>query len=243
MSSPALRLLGVIPARGGSKGFPRKNLAEFAGLPLIGHSIRCAERSGLLTRTIVSTDDPEIAEVAAALGGDVPFVRPADLADDAAPILPVLRHALQATPGSWDGVVLLQPTSPLRLPEDIDATCAALAARPDVDGAVTASPPDFNPVWQLVVEDGGLMRHLIDEGRGFTRRQDAPEALVLNGLVYAWRASFVAEAGTSWFAGRTALVRTGALRAVDIDNDTDLAVCRALLEAGLVELPWLSVRA
>src|SRR5882724_10492389 len=116
-------LLGLIPARGGSKSIPRKNIEPLAGKPLLAYTAAAARGAQLLTHTILSTDDAEIAAIGRDLGLDVPFMRPSDLADDAAPMLPVMRHVLDWFAGNgrhFDAVVLLQPTSPLRQSRHID---------------------------------------------------------------------------------------------------------------------------
>src|SRR5258705_11451169 len=145
-----MNVLGVIPARGGSKGLPDKNLALLCGRPLLAYTADAAKASTKLTRTIVSTDDERIAQCAKSLGLDVPFMRPASLAGDAAPMLPVLQHAvsaLQSDGFTADIVVLLQPTSPLRRGEHIDAAVDWLQrVRGDSVVSVVEVPHHFNPV-------------------------------------------------------------------------------------------------
>ena len=132
MSSP--RVLAVVPARGGSKGLPGKNLRPLAGLPLVAHSLRAAAAMRTVTRCIVSTDDPQVARVAREHGGDVPWLRPAELATDTTPMAPVLRHALAAVEEEegrpYDALVLLDPTSPARVPAEVDAAVEQLLALP-----------------------------------------------------------------------------------------------------------------
>ena len=127
-----MTVLGVIPARGGSKGIPDKNLALVGGRPLLAYTADAVKGSARLTRTIVSTDDARIADSARSLGLDVPFLRPSSLAADDTPMLPVLQHAVDTLKSDGfraDIVVLLQPTSPLRRGEHIDAAVALAAAR------------------------------------------------------------------------------------------------------------------
>src|SRR5436190_9337115 len=141
--------LAVIPARGGSKGLPGKNVRPLAGLPLIEHSLRLARLCPELGRTIVSTDSDGIAEVARAAGGEVPFRRPDDLARDDTPMLPVLRHALEELDpagAEYEFVLLLDPTSPGRLPEEVSRAHDMLVERTDADGVVAVSEPGFNPI-------------------------------------------------------------------------------------------------
>ena len=144
-------MLAVIPARGGSKGLPGKNTRRLFGLPLIVHSIRAAELTPAITRCVVSTDSEEIAAVARSFGGEAPFLRPAELAGDDAPMAPVVRHALEwceADEGvPYDAVLLLDPTSPARVPEQLAEATRRLAAHPELDGVISVSEPTFNPVW------------------------------------------------------------------------------------------------
>src|SRR5262249_24850855 len=153
--------LAVIPARGGSKGLPRKNIRPLAGLPLLVHSIRCASMVPRLASTVVSTDSEEIATVAKAAGARVPFIRPAALAQDDTPTMPVLKHALlhiEETDGrEFRSVLLLESTSPGRLPEDIAVAFSLLADDPQADGVVACSAPSFNPFYVGVVERAGYL--------------------------------------------------------------------------------------
>ena len=143
------KVLGVIPARGGSKGIPDKNLALVGGRPLLAYTADAVKESKLLTRTIVSTDDARIADCARSMGLEVPFMRPSSLAGDEAPMLPVLQHAvetLEADGFHADIIVLLQPTSPLRRGEHIDAAVKWLErAGGDSVVSVVEVPHQFNP--------------------------------------------------------------------------------------------------
>ena len=235
-------LLAVIPARGGSKGIPGKNLRPLAGLPLIGHSIRLAALCSEITRTIVSTDSEEIAEVARALGAEVPFLRPAAIARDDTAMLPVLQHALaELDPRGeqYEYLLLLDPTSPGRLPEDVAGALAKLRSDSEVDGIVGVSEPPFNPIWHSVVERDGRMAMLIEDGVRYGRRQDVPRVFRINASLYIWRASFLRDERETWLRGRHLIWEIPDLRAMHIDAPDDLAHAEALLAAGLVRLPWL----
>jgi CMP-N,N'-diacetyllegionaminic acid synthase len=178
-----MNVLGVIPARGGSKGLPNKNLALLGGRPLLAYTADAAKASRKLTRTIVSTDDERISACARSLGLDVPFMRPASLAADDAPMLPVLQHAVSSMETSGfkaDIVVLLQPTSPLRLGEHIDAAVDWLQrVRGDSVVSVVEVPHQFNPT-SVMRLDEGLLRPFLD-GPTATRRQDKPRLYARNG--------------------------------------------------------------
>ena len=230
--------LALIPARGGSKGLPGKNLAPLGGLPLIVHSLRLAALCPEIGRTLVSTDDAEIARVARAHGGEV-LDRPEELAQDETPMWPVVRHALAAA-GDFDLVLLLDPTSPARLPGDVARAHELLARATDSDGCVGVSQPHFNPIWHCVVERDGYMAPLFDAGSTYTRRQDVPAVYRINASLYLWRSEFVRGEEATWQEGRHVLLEIPELRAVHIDEPDDLRVAQALLDAGLIELPWLS---
>ena len=178
-----MRVLGVIPARGGSKGVPGKNLRDVAGKPLIAYTIDAARASRRLTRVVLSTDDPAIAEAGRAFGVEVPFMRPAALASDDSPMLPVLQHAARemAVRGcTADAVVLLQPTSPLRRGEHIDAAIDMLASSgADSVVSVVQVPHQFNPA-SLMRLDGDRLRPLAD-GPLVLQRQHKPPVYARNG--------------------------------------------------------------
>src|SRR5258708_262302 len=146
-----MRVLGVIPARGGSKGIPRKNIQLLCGIPLLQYAAESALAARLLSRVILTTDDEEIAEVGRRCGLEVPFLRPLELAEDRTPMLPVVQHAvrsLEQAGDHFDAICLLQPTNPLRQPEDIDSCIELLEAR-SADAAVTVLqvPVKYNPHW------------------------------------------------------------------------------------------------
>jgi CMP-N,N'-diacetyllegionaminic acid synthase len=240
VSSP--RVLAVIPARGGSKGLPGKNIRPFLGLPLIAHSIALAKLCPEVTRCIVSTDSEEIAAVARAHGGEAPFLRPGELAQSDTPMWPVLKHALievEKLEGKrYDYLMLLDPTSPTRLPGDVRAALALLA-RADADGVVSVSQPEFNPLWHTVVEKEGLMADWLPGGAAISRRQDAPTIYRINGLLYLWRADFVRRAEAWRGVGRHLLLVVPDERAVSIDDQAQFERAEVLARAGLLEMPWL----
>ena len=156
-----MRTLGLIPARGGSKGIARKNLACLAGRPLIAHTIESAKRAASLDRVIVSTNDEEIAAVARNFGAEVPFMRPAELAEDATPDLPVFVHALewlQQHEGYAPGFIAhLRPTSPLRTAQHIDEAVSLLRDHPDADSVRSVTEPSESPFKMWQIEEGRLL--------------------------------------------------------------------------------------
>lgn len=158
-------VLALIPARGGSKRVPKKNIKELAGKPLIGYSIEEAQKSKYIDRLIVSTDDQEIADTARHLGCEVPFLRPAELAQDSTTDYPVFLHALDwlKENDAWepDIIVQLRPTSPLRTVADIDAAIELLSAHPEADSVRTVALPEQNPYKMYRIEDDGFLTPLL----------------------------------------------------------------------------------
>ncbi len=243
------RVLAVIPARGGSKGLPGKNIRPMWGLPLIAHSIRAAAMTPEVTRCVVTTDSAEIAEVVRAHGGEAPFLRPAELAADDTPMAPVVRHALEWVEsdegGSYDAVLLLDPTSPSRVPSQLAEAVRRLATTPALDGVISVSEPTFNPVWVGVRPDGsrdGALSRYFEAGTGVTRRQDVGRFLRINGNFYLWRADFVRRLESSWFdEGTHEGLEIPEAQAFSIDDDYEFRLIEALVTAGLVQLPWIEV--
>jgi N-acylneuraminate cytidylyltransferase len=242
--SSGTRLLAVIPARGGSRGLPGKNIRPFAGLPLIGHTIRFAKMCPEITRSIISTDDPEIARVAREFGAEVPFIRPSELSRDETPLWEVVRHALaaieQQEASQYDLLLLLDPTSPAREPTDVRLARRRLEEHPEADGIVGVSQPDFNPIWACVVGREGWMAPLIDAGTPFDRRQDVPNVYRINGSLYLWRTAFVRAQRAAWQAdGKHLMHEIPERRAMSIDTLDEFERAEMLVRGGLVHLPWL----
>ena len=240
----ASEVLAIIPARGGSKGLPGKNIRTFAGLPLIAHSILFARMCPELGRIVVSTDSEEIAAVAGEYNARPPFIRPSELARDDTPMMPVLQHAL-AKVEDIEGtifryVVLLDPTSPGREPADVTEALARLKDSPSADGVLSVSRPDFNPLWNCVTEQDGWMTDAFPAARSFARRQDAPVVYRINGALYIWRADFIRRTTASWRdAGKHLMYEIPESRAMSIDTLDEFRRCEALVQAGLIRFPWL----
>ncbi len=180
------KTLCIIPARGGSKGIPRKNIRLLAGKPLIAYTIETAKKCRSITKVVVTTDDSEIAEIASRYGAEVPFLRPKNLAEDNTPILPVLRHAiafLEQRGERYDAIVLLEPTSPLRTVEDIEQAILKLAEG-NTDTVVTVSPfeIDFS---DIMIPETEYIEPFIEQKEVSFRRQHTKDLIQLNGLVYA----------------------------------------------------------
>jgi N-acylneuraminate cytidylyltransferase len=238
-------LLAIIPARGGSKGLPGKNIRPIAGLPLIAHSIRCAALSPEVARCVVSTDNEEIAQVARLHGGFVPFLRPPELAGDDTPMIPVLQHALREMEHRdgqrYESVLLLDPTSPGRLPSDITEALAILDQDSKCVGVIGVSEPHFNPRWTCVEKRGGYAALAFADSGGYTRRQDVPPVYRVNATLYLWRRDYLLSAEPSWLAKNPPcrMLVVPESRAIHIDSEEDFRMAEIFIREGLVQLPWL----
>jgi CMP-N-acetylneuraminic acid synthetase len=191
-------VLGLVPARGGSKGVPGKNVRLLAGRTLLEYTARAARESGVIDRIVLSTDSVEIAEAGTRARIEVPFMRPASLAADDTPMVPVITHAvgeLERQGWSPDIIVLLQPTSPLRRPEHIRDAVTSLR-QSDADSVVTVVevPRHLSPDYVMRIDEGRL-KSFLSEGARITRRQDARPAYSRDGTVYAFRRSTLERFG------------------------------------------------
>lgn len=219
-------VLAIIPARGGSKGVPRKNIRHLAGKPLIAWSIEEAKKSKYIDRLVVTTEDEEIAEVAKSWGAEVPFLRPSELAHDDTPGIDPVLHTIEMIP-DFDYVILLQPTSPLRIAEDIDS-CFELCIEKKVNASVSITLTDKSPYWMYNLVDGNNLQPVIIPEKPILRRQDAPDAYVLNGAVYvakiAWlkkTKSFLHEETIGYVMPRE--------RSIDVDTMMDFLYLETFL--------------
>jgi CMP-N-acetylneuraminic acid synthetase len=216
----------LIPARGGSKGIPRKNIKPIAGKPLIAWTIEAALRSPLLDAVVVSTEDEEIAEVARRAGAQVPFMRPAALAEDDTPGIDPVLHALEQLP-QFDAVLLLQPTSPLRTTEDIDA-CLQLAAQRGAPSVVSVTEPDAHPYWTYSIGSDHRMTRLIDSAP-VSRRQDLPQVAALNGALYFAKSDWLRH-NRGLIGPETLAYMMSRERSVDLDTPLDWKFAELLLK-------------
>jgi CMP-N-acetylneuraminic acid synthetase len=227
------KILALIPARGGSKGVPRKNIRPVAGKPLIAYTIETALAAGdLLHRVIVSTDDEEIAAVARAHGAEAPFLRPADLAGDKIPMIPVIQHAVQFVEAQdgvrLDWVLLLQPTAPFRTVEDIRGA-VELAQAGGCDSVISVVQVfAHHPILMKRIENDRLVPFCIEEKEG-TRRQDyQPPAYMRNGAIYLSRRDVLMD-GSIWGQSIRPYVMPEE-RSVNVDSELDLRLVELLLE-------------
>ena len=220
------RVLAIIPARGGSKGVPRKNIRVVAGKSLIAWTVEAARGSRYIDRLIVSTDDPEIAQVAIECSCEVPFMRPPELALDDTPGVAPVHHALQTLPESYDIVVLLQPTSPLREAVDIDG-CLELMMRENAKACVSVVMPDKSPYWMYGLGGGQRLEPLLENR--FIRRQEIPPVYALNGAVYVADSRWMLTSD-SFVCGDTVAYIMPKERSLDIDDEVDFSICSLFLQ-------------
>ncbi len=227
-----MHVLGVIPARSGSKGIPNKNCAPLLGKPLLSYTCEQARASRTLTRIILSTDDKEIAACGQNCGVEIPFMRPKQFAQDDTPMLDVLRNVLETLEKKEsyrpDIIVVLQPTSPLRRTDDIDAAVEKLVQNhSDSVVSVTAVPHQFSPGSILQLEDGCLVPYLNEPQ--VLRRQDKPVLYARNGpAVLAVRRDVIMERNSLYGTVCHPLMMP-AERSVDIDDPDDIWRAEKLL--------------
>jgi len=221
------RVLAVVLARGGSKGLPGKNIRPLCGRPVIAWSILAAQGSRLVDRTIVSTDDPEIAEAAKAVGGDVPYLRPAAFATDQSTVHEAIIDVIDRIDAGYDYVVALQATSPLRTSEDIDGAVEACHAS-GAPSCVSVVPAGKSIYWSFNIDDAGHLAPVLDSEWQTRRRQELPPVYLPNGAVYVAR--------VDWYRRNPTFVDPATVpyvmpqeRSFEIDTALDMHVIQALL--------------
>ena len=237
-----LEVLAVVPARGGSRSIPRKNIRPFAGHPLLAYSVAAGLQSELVTRVIISTDDDEIAKIARDYGAEVPFMRPAKLAEDETTDLPVFQHALDWLSSEEgykpDIVVQLRPTSPVRPPDCVDRALEALIDESEADSVRGVVPSGQNPYKMWVISDAGPMSPLLRDGpaEAYNQpRQALPATYWQTGHVDAIRASTVLEKES--MSGDVILpLMIDALYAIDIDTENDWRRAERLVEESSLDM-------
>ena len=221
------RVLAVIAARGGSKAVPGKNLRLVGGRPLVAWTIEQARAVRGLDRIVVSSEDADILEVARAWGAETPFVRPAELAADTTPGIDPVLHAIEAMPG-YDYVVLLQPTSPLRRPEDIES-CVRHTLSCGAPACLSVTAADPSPYWMFRMDASGRLAPVLDGGPPPARRQDLPPVYVINGAIYV--------AAVAWLLLHRTFVSAETIgfemppeRSLDLDTEEDFDLLQLRLE-------------
>jgi CMP-N,N'-diacetyllegionaminic acid synthase len=226
------RILGIIPARGGSKRIPRKNLYPLAGKPLIAYAIEAASSSRLLTRTIVSTDDAEIRRTAEAFGGDVPFLRPPELSGDQCPSVDFVTHALgelrDSSASEFDYVCIVEPTAPLRTTEDIDAALSMLLAE-GTDSLIGLTPVEYSsPARLRVLRQSRVHLWAPEQWREGARQRDVEQVYRPGGGLFACRSDVILREHSLVGSSQCGFVLPPE-RGVDIDTYLDLAFAEFLM--------------
>jgi CMP-N-acetylneuraminic acid synthetase len=217
----------TILARGGSKGVPKKNIRPLADKPLIAWSIEQAKATGHFALVAVSSDDPAILAAGQAAGADLLVERPAEMATDSASKLPAIRHCALAAEAALghraDIIVDLQPTSPLRRSDDIDAAVALLLST-GAENVITGQPAKCSPYFSLVEESpDGTVRLSKTLGHLIVRRQDAPRCYDMNGSIYVWTRDLLIETPSVFYPSTRILVMPEE-RSIDIDTESDFLI-------------------
>ena len=232
MAYKNLKILAIIPARGGSKRLPGKNIKKIGGKPMIAHAILAARKSKYVDRVIVSTDDLKIIKVAKEYGAEVPFIRPAELASDTATTLPVLQHTVTyiEKPGNFkpDLIVLIQPTNPLVTSDDIDGTIEKIIAT-KTNSCFTVSEISQRPEWMYRL-DSKKTKLFLNEDNGPTKRsQELPRLAIINGAVYVMRYDTLMKKNKIR-DNNTSIYVMPKERSVDVDNIFDFKLAEFLIK-------------
>ncbi|UCE60442.1 MAG: acylneuraminate cytidylyltransferase family protein [Phycisphaerales bacterium] len=225
-----IEVVGLVTARGGSKGIPRKNIKPLAGKPLIAWTIEAALASRFLSRVIVSTDDDEIMETARDFGAEVPFKRPAELAGDDSPHISVVRHAVD-----WlcdeehcpEFIMVLQPPTPLRIAADIDGAIE-LAEEKSADAVVSVVEAQHHPYITRRLTETDTLTSFVPSALKYSRRQEFSPAYALNGVIYLNRCTCLADCETLAPEGSYAFVMPPE-RSIDVDTPWDFHLAELIL--------------
>jgi len=229
-----MRILGLIPARGGSKRLPGKNTRLLGGKPLIQWTIEGARKSGAFAEILVSTDSPEIADIARSAGASVPWLRPAELASDSAKSIDAIRHAIGALEDSgksFDAIMLLQATSPFRSTESIVGAVSEFKRTGGFRTVVSVSPCRENPAWMNWLTPDGYLESILPNPEIGRPSQELRKAYIFNGVIYVASTSHI-KAGGDFVNGETlAYVVEDPLESLDIDDSLDWAAAEAAWES------------
>jgi len=234
--SSEIEILAIIPARGGSKGIPGKNIRRLGGTPLIAWTIDAARSSTRVNRVIVTTESPEIMKIAVDFGADVPFQRPIELAQDdtpgVEPILHAVRWLIENEGYHPDFLCCLQPTSPFRTGDDIDQAIT-LAIQKNADSVVSVVPLNHNPNWMQVMDNNGRLTDFISGGTAINSRQEMDPVYELNGAIYLIRTDVLLEYRTFFLKNTLGYVMPQE-RSLDIDTPWDFHLAEMIVR----EIKW-----
>ena len=226
-------ILGLIIARGGSKGIPGKNIKDLAGKPLIAYTIEAALQSEYIDRVVVSTDDEEIARVSREYGAEIPFMRPAEYARDDTSSVDTVLHALKWLKNNEkykpDLFLLLQPTSPLRDESDIDNSIKKLLEHKEADSLKSVCKAEESPYWMKKIDEQGYLKPFIEKESEIYRRQDLPDIYVSNGAIYLIQYDAFLN-NKSFKTDKTIPFIMDNKKSVDIDLDYDWLIAECLIK-------------
>tara|TARA_R100000935_G_scaffold29158_1_gene49465 strand:- start:339 stop:1037 length:699 start_codon:yes stop_codon:yes gene_type:complete len=228
-----MKILGIIPARGGSKGVPKKNIKLLGGKPLLEYTAKAALASKLLSRVILSSDDSEIIEVAKNIGLEVPFIRPENLSQDDTSSLSVIKHALEffETKNEYfDAICLLQVTSPFREENLIDNSIQKFESK-DLDSLISVRevPTDFNPHWVFETDSKDHLKIATGDEKIISRRQELPKAFHRDGAIYITRTEVVLKQN-SLYGSSIGYIESKNDRYVNIDTPEDWCVAEEIIK-------------
>lgn len=221
------KIVAIIPARGRSKGLPRKNIIDLAGKPLIGWSIEAALQSRYIDKTVVSSDDEEILDVSRKFGADI-IKRPDSLATDLASSESVIKHALeQIDSENFEYLILLQPTSPLRNEKDIDLAFKEMLAQ-NATALISVQEIDNKILKAFIIDDKGFLEKISHKDYAFKRRQDLPPVFLSNGAIYIIRVKDFLETG-KLYTSKTFYYKMPKSKSVDVDTYDDIVKINQIL--------------
>lgn len=221
-------ILAIIPARGGSKGVIKKNIKDLFDKPLIVHTIEAANKSKYIDRTIISSDDNEIINVAKKYGADAPFIRPKNLAEDDTAGIDVILHAINKCP-QYDIVIMLQPTSPLRTEFDIDL-CIEYFSNNSSKACVSISEAESNPYWMYSLDQNSKIHPILEQKKEFYQRQKLPKVYQLNGAIYIAEKKWL-QKNKSFITDETLGYIMPIERSVDIDTELDFKIVELIMRS------------
>ena len=231
------KLLALIPARGGSKRLPRKNILDFCGKPLIAWTIEAAVKSKYVDHVVVSTDDNDISNISSQYGADVRFTRPNNISQDHSTSVEVVEHALKKLEESgchYEYVILLQPTSPFRTSIHIDAAVELLVKR-NSSAIISVTKAINNPLWANTIPENGSMDNFIQENIKNKRSQDLPIFYELNGAIYLINSRKILEENTFFLKKGVFSYEMDRISSIDIDTNYDFLIASLIAENNAIE--------
>ncbi|NUF36661.1 acylneuraminate cytidylyltransferase family protein [Acinetobacter lactucae] len=230
------RVTALIPARGGSKRLPRKNVKLLSNKPLIAWSIETAIASKYIDRVVVSTDDQEIKEISEQYGAEVPFLRPEYLSNDHASSFDVIKHAIGFLKLDQPNelIVLLQPTSPLRLVSELDRALESFIAK-NAKGVVSISETEHSPMWSNTLPENGCMSDFIRTEVLGKRSQDLPKFFRLNGSIYIYETISLLAQAKIFFDESVYGFETSLETSIDIDTALDFLIAETIMKNRAIE--------